>query len=313
MMKLKQPATIGLGTWKSATEDVYKAVYHALTHGYRHIDCAPIYMNEKPVGQAIHDSISSSGIQREDLWITSKLWNSFHAYNDAISALKETLHFMQLDYLDSFLIHWPVAMKKSVGHARAQSASDFISLKDITLEETWQALIDCQKLGLTRTIGVSNFSQSKIEAISLATGIKPFINQVECHPLLSQQPLLNYCQENNILFTAYSPLGSSDRPAPLKQANEPSLLQHPTINEIATQHNVSNANILLAWGLSRNTIVIPKSTQVAHIDSNLAASNIQLTHDNIMTINTLNQDFRFIDGRFFEKPGSPYNRETIWQ
>jgi alcohol dehydrogenase (NADP+) len=311
-MQIKQPPMIGLGTWKSTTDSVYCAVKHALTNGYRHLDCAPIYMNEKPVGRAIQDSISSSGIQREDLWITSKLWNSFHAYHDAIDALKQTLHFMQLDYLDSFLIHWPVAMKKSVGHARAKSASDFISLKDITLEETWQALIDCQKMGLTRTIGVSNFSQSKIETVSLATGIQPFINQVECHPLLSQQPLLNYCQENNILFTAYSPLGSGDRPAPLKQANEPSLLQHPLINEIATQHNASSAQVLLAWGLSRNTIVIPKSTQAAHIDSNLAGIHLSLTEKNIKEIDTLNEDFRFIDGRFFEKPGSPYTRETIW-
>jgi alcohol dehydrogenase (NADP+) len=304
---------IGLGTWKSADHSVYNAVRYALEIGYQHLDCAPIYMNEKPIGQAIKDAISAGHIKRQSLWVTSKLWNSFHAYNDAIDALKETLHFMQLDYLDSFLIHWPVAMKKSVGHARAKSHHDFIPLDQAPLESTWEALIECQKQGLTRTIGVSNFSIEKIDHLIKKTGVTPAINQVECHPLLSQQPLLDYCQQHHISLTAYAPLGSNDRPNKMKLAKEPSLLQHPCIQEIATFHHCSTAQVLLAWAMHRGTIVIPKSIQPQHIKNNLDALNLRLQDQEITAINQLNQNYRFIDGRFFALPDSPYTVDSIWK
>ena len=309
---LTHPPVIGLGTWKSDPKKIYSAVRYALQCGYRHLDCAPIYMNEKPVGQAIADTLHSTPIQRQHVWITSKLWNSYHAYEDVKDALKATLHFMQLDYLDCFLIHWPVAMRKRVGHARAKSAQDFVSLADIPLAETWEALIECKKMGLTRFIGVSNFSISKIEELITNTNTPPFINQVECHPLLTQNELLAYCKKNNIHFTAYAPLGSGDRPNIIKKDNEPDLLNHAAIQHIAQKRGVSNAQILLAWALNRGTSVIPKSTQEPHIKANFAAQQIQLTPEEQMTISRLNQDYRFVDGRFFEKPGGPYNAQDLW-
>ncbi len=311
-MTLSNAPQIGLGTWKSSTKDAYESVRYAIQAGYQHIDCAPIYMNEKPVGQAIKDAISHHETHRDKLWITSKLWNSFHAYHDAISALKETLHFMQLDHLDSYLIHWPVAMKKSLGYRRAKSGDDFISLNSITLEETWQALIECKRLGLTKSIGVSNFSITKIKDIINKTGVKPHTNQIECHPLLSQNNMLEFCKEQGINITAYAPLGSNDRPQALKADNEPNLLDHPIITDIATEQQAECAQILLAWNLQRNLTVIPKSSQPDHITSNLDAGKIKLSIQQIERINQLNKDFRFIDGRFYEKPGSPYSKQSIW-
>ena len=311
-MALTNTPKIGLGTWKSSTKEAYESVRYAIQAGYQHIDCAPIYMNEKPVGQAIKDAIANQEARREHLWITSKLWNSFHAYHDAIYALKETLHFMQLDYLDSFLIHWPVAMKKSLGYRRAKSGDDFISLDSITLEETWQALIECKKLGLTKSIGVSNFSITKIQDIMNKTGIKPHTNQIECHPLLSQNNMLEFCKEHSINITAYAPLGSKDRPQALKADNEPSLLDHPTITSIATEQQAECAQILLAWNLQRNLTVIPKSSRPHHIKNNLNAGKIKLSTQQMERINQLNKNFRFIDGRFYEKEGSPYSRQSIW-
>jgi alcohol dehydrogenase (NADP+) len=309
---LESPPQIGLGTWKTHPERIYDAICYALNSGYQHFDCAPIYMNEKPIGQAIQDTLRKTTISRNQIWITSKLWNSFHAYDDAIAALKQTLHFMRLEYLDCFLIHWPVAMRKHVGHARAKYAKDFVSLNDIPLTETWQALIECQKMGLTRFIGVSNFSISKIQDIWEQTTVKPFINQVESHPLLTQERLLKYCTENNIHFTAYAPLGSSDRPSTIKKEDEPNLLNHPTIQKIAQSHNISNAQTLLAWAINRGTIVIPKSTQKQHIKDNLNIQHIQLSKEEQTIISALNQNYRFVDGRFFEKPNSPYSARKIW-
>ena len=308
----KIPA-IGLGTWKSSTQVVYSAVLHALQNGYQHIDCAPIYMNEKPVGQAIHDAIKAKYISRNSLWVTSKLWNSFHAPEDVMPALKDTLHFMQLDYLDAYLIHWPVASKRHCHYSHVRDAKDYIALSDLPLDVTWEAMIECQKAGLCRHIGVSNCSISKMKDLIDKTQVTPSINQVECHPYLTQKELHDFCQDTGICFTAYSPLGSNDRPQQLKATHEPALLTHESVLTIAEEHNVSAAQILISWSLAQNNVVIPKSTHPNRINQNLTSINIDLNQDQMATLNNLNINYRFIKGVFFEIPGSPYTLEELWK
>lgn len=302
----------GLGTWQLANEQAYHAVRYALENGYTHVDCAPIYMNEKHVGKGIKDALRNQNIKREQLWITSKLWNSFHDPDDVAGALKETLHFMQLDYLDLYLIHWPVALRKNIGHSRPTSGHDFISLKDIPLHETWRAMIECQQQGLVKNIGVANFSVSKIQQLIDHTGVTPYNNQVECHPFLSQTALRQYCQSNNIRVTAYASLGSSNRPKQFTTQQDPSLFDNERIAAMAQEYQCTVAQLLLAWALQQQITVIPKSSQSQRISENLLAQKLQISTSDLADLNQLNQNFRYISGTFYEKECSPYTAKSIW-
>lgn len=300
----------GLGTWKSPPGEVYQAVKTALAIGYKHIDCAPIYRNEPEVGQAIQESLNSGIVKREEIWITSKLWNSDHQSSEVIPALKQTLKDLQLEYLDLFLIHWPIALKKGV--LFPEKASDYLTLTEVPLIETWSAMIAASEQGLCKHIGVSNFSQQKLADLIAQTSYKPEVNQVESHPYLQQNELLAYCQSQGIVFTAYSPLGSSDRPQVFKKADEPSLLTHPVILDIAVKHNLTPAQVLIAWGINRDTVVIPKSVNPERIAENLAASEVNLTSEDMQAIANLELNYRYVDGSFWEIPGSPYTVAELW-
>ena len=308
---LSLPA-LGLGTWKSADKDVGNAIEYAIECGYRHIDCAPIYMNEKPVGQAFKNCIQSKVVKREDLWITSKLWNSFHDPDHVVGALKQTLHFMQLDYLDLYLMHWPVAAHPSVGYRHITDAKEFVSLDDIPLHETWLAMQECRTLGLVKHLGVSNFSINKLQSLIDKTTIAPSVNQFECHPYLTQQSLIKYCKDNHIHTTAYAPLGSGDRPDMLKHKNEPTLLNNIKIIECAQQLDCTPAQVLLAWSLQHVDSVIPKSTNPQRIQENQHSQQITLNDKQINTINSLNLDYRYCSGDFFCIEDSPYRFDTLW-
>ncbi len=174
---------LGLGTWKSKEGEVYQAVKDAVRVGYRHIDCAAIYGNEAEIGQAISELIKSGEVKRDQLWITSKVWNDSHKKEHVEPALKKTMSDLQLDYLDLYLMHWPVAIKKGVGFPR--SSDDFLSLDDVPLLETWDAMIDLKGKGLIRHIGVSNFNIPKLKHLSADSRQKPEMNQIEMHPFLT--------------------------------------------------------------------------------------------------------------------------------
>lgn len=298
---------IGLGTWKSKPGEVYDAVREALAVGYRHFDCAAIYQNEKEVGRAIQDAMDAAEILPEDVWITSKLWNDSHRPEDVKPALERILSDLRLEQLDLFLIHWPVAFKQGVTFPK--SADQYLSLDEVPLEETWDAVVDLKYEGLVRQVGVSNMGIERLE--SLKEIELPVVNQVESHPHLQQKELLEYCNENDIIMTAYSPLGSTDREN--RKDDEPPLLDHPVINDIAGSLDVTAAQVLLAWAVQRDTVVIPKSVTPSRIAENYDALHIELEEEHMAAIAELDKGYRYIDGSFFCKDGSPYTVEDIFK
>jgi len=301
---------LGLGTWKSAPGEVYDAVNVALEAGYRHIDCAPIYGNESEVGRSLTESFEAGVTSREDVWITSKLWNDAHAPEDVRPALRQTLSDLQIDTIDLFLIHWPVALKK--GTQLPQSPSDFVSLDEVPITETWAAMEELVDDGLARQIGVSNFNIPKLQTLLDTADHPPEMNQIELHPYLQQTDMVEFARENNVHLTAYSPLGSKDRPDGMKSDDEPILLDDPTIAEIADAHDATSAQVLISWAIHRSTAVIPKSVNEGRIKENLAAADVELTDADMEQIATLDRQRRYVDGEFWAMEGSPYTMEQIW-
>ena len=301
----KMPA-IGLGTWKSKPKEVEKAVEHALKNGYRHIDCAAVYGNETEVGNALQNVFKEGKVKREEVWVTSKLWNNAHKKEDVIPALKNTLNDLKLDYLDLYLMHWPVAFRPGL-EGFPEKDEDFLSLEEVPLIETWNAMLEAKKQGLVKHVGVSNFSIDKLKSLSKETSEIPEMNQVELHPYLHQDELLKYCKENNIHLTAYSPLGSGDRSDDMKAENEPSLLENDTIKEIAEKHNASAGQILITWAVQRGTAVIPKSTNEKRIVENLESAQFSLDKEDLEKIKKLDKHFRYVTGDFFVTEGNSYS------
>jgi alcohol dehydrogenase (NADP+) len=302
---------IGLGTWKSKPGEVYQAVLWALEAGYRHIDCAAIYNNEKEVGNALEKAFKDNLVKREELFITSKLWNSNHRMDDVQPALKKTLDDLKLKYLDLYLIHWPISFKQGVGFA--ENREEFYTYSDVPLIQTWEAMEQCKEQGLTRHIGVSNFNTNKLSELIKSGRIVPEMNQIEMHPFLPQDKLVDFCRSNGILLTAYSPLGSGDRSTSIKKPDEPSLLENPTVNEIASIHKASPAQVLIAFSIYRGIAVIPKSTNKERINQNLESLSIQLTEDDFKKLSNIGISYRYIDGSFFTGSMSPYSLEDLWE
>jgi len=301
---------LGLGTWKSAKGEVYTAVKTAIEIGYRHFDCALVYGNEQEIGQAFADAMKEGTVKREELWITSKLWNNSHEKQYILPSINTTLKDLQLDYLDLYLIHWPVALKRAVAYP--QTGEDMLSLTDVPLSETWEEMIVLKEMGLTRHIGVSNFSIKKLEEVTVATGVRPEVNQLELHPFLQQWPMVDYCRQHGIVLTGYCPLGSSDRPANRIVDGEPKLFENEVIRALAQARGCSAAQLMLAWAVNRGTSVIPKSVNAGRLQENLAAADIKLTEQEMKAMRELDLQYRYIKGNFWCLEGSDYTLESLW-
>ncbi|MFL1895260.1 aldo/keto reductase [Aquimarina sp. 2-A2] len=296
---------VGLGTFRSAPNEVYNAVLSAIKIGYRHIDCAAAYGNEKEVGNAITEAIKQGLVTREELWVTSKLWNASHGEDNVISALNRTLKDLQLAYLDLYLIHWPVALKK--GTEMPEKPSDFIPLSEVPLSSTWKGMETALEKGLTSHIGVSNFNKNHMKEIMEHAIHIPEVNQVEMHPFLQQNDLLQFAKEHNIHTTAYAPIGSGHN-----DNDELNLLKNKVINNIATANNMTAAQVALAWNIQRGVSVIPKSVNPTRLQENFNTGTFKLSEDDMQRIQTLDKNHRFVDGKFWEVENGPYTADSIW-
>lgn len=304
----KLPA-LGLGTWKSKPGDVYGAVIAAIKLGYRHIDCATVYGNEAEIGEALTDAMSQGLVRRDELWVTSKLWCDSFAIEDVEPALQKTLADLQLDYLDLYLLHWPIPLKKG---GRMGVADDYVNPLEQPVSSTWQVLEQLRVKGLTRHIGVSNFSKAKLQSLIENATLKPEVNQIELHPYLQQADLRAYCREQSIHLTCYSPLGSQDRPSVLKAKDEPVLLNDPVIKKIANHHEKSPAQVILSWALSQGLSTIPKSVSGERLEENLEAAEFDLSVEELTQIERLDRHRRYITGEFWLVDGGYYSLASIW-
>lgn len=312
---LKMPI-LGLGTWKSKAGEVEAAVKKALEVGYRHIDCAYIYGNENEVGAALKYGLEELQIPRQDLFVTSKLWNIFHKPQDVEEACKRSLKSLGLDYLDLYLIHWPTGfVNLDEGKTNFPTNPDGSVLYDCDTHptDTYLALEKLVEKGLVKSIGLSNFNSEQIQDILDKGKVKPVTNQVECHPYLGQAKLKEFCDQRNIFLTAYSPLGSPDRP--WAKPDDPKLLDEPKLVEIGKKHGKSTAQILIRWQIQRGIIVIPKSVTPSRIEDNSQVFDFNLSDDDIKMIESFECNGRVVipikDGkpRDAGHPHFPFNIE----
>lgn len=248
---------IGLGVFKMSEEEAYSSVLSAIEAGYRHIDTAAIYRNEAAVGRAIKDS----GIAREDIFVTTKCWNSDQGRAESRAALGQSLELLGMDHVDLYLIHWPCA-------------------KNNRFVETWEAFIDYRSEGLTTSIGVSNFFSEQLDTIVDETGIVPVVNQIELHPTFQPHDLINHCSDLDVLIQSWGPLGQSQD------------LANPEIVRIAAEVGATPAQVIIAWHLHRGFVVLPKSVNPERIASNLAATELTLAPEHLAVIDGLDTGVR---------------------
>jgi diketogulonate reductase-like aldo/keto reductase len=261
---------VGFGTFanEGAVGETYTAVTHALNTGYRHLDCAWFYHNEHEIGDAVRDFLAKNpNVTRKDIFICTKVWNHLHEPEEVKWSLENSLEALQMDYVDLFLVHWPIAAERDENHKPKLGADGKYVIKhDLTNnpEPTWRAMEELYRAGKCRAIGVSNWTVAGLKKLLSFAEVKPMLNQIEIHPFLPNTEVVKFCQEHDILPAAYSPLGSQNQ---IPSTGE-KVRTNETLNEVAERSGHDLAQVLLAWGLQRGYVVLPKSSTPKRIESN---------------------------------------------
>lgn len=283
-----QMPLVGLGTWKSAPTEAGEAVAYALSEcNYRHLDCAPIYGNEEEIGESLHTVFGRGVVKREEVFITSKLWDTEHARGDVRRACEATLAALQIDYLDLYLIHWGIAEPKN-GHT--YDAKGHLITLNVPIRETWEAMEELVSSGLVKAIGVANFTAPLLLDLFSYAAIQPAVNQIELHPYLQQPRLVDFCQRLGMVVTAYSPLA---RPGYEEMSER--LVDEKLVRKIADAYKKTPAQVLLRWGVQRNTVVIPKSTHRERLKENIDIFDFELSESDMREIGSLERGLRLVD------------------
>ena len=295
--------SVGLGTWKIPDAVLPDLIPAAVDLGYRHFDCACDYGNEKAVGEGLKRSLSAGACTRDDLWITSKLWNTYHHPDHVRAACERNLADLGLDELDLYLIHFPVTLAYVPFEERyppgwffdPEAESPAMKPVRVPIADTWGAMEGLVEAGLVKRIGVCNFGTALIRDMQSYARIQPSVLQVEMHPYLTQQNLLRFCQEENITVTAFSPFGASSYvPLNMAGANE-SVLDDPEVVSIAGDLGKTPGQIVLRWAIQRGTVTIPKTQTVSHLKDNIELFDFELGDGEMTRIDRLDRNRRFND------------------
>jgi D-xylose reductase len=302
----KLPA-VGLGFWKVPNSAAADLVVRAVKAGYRHLDCACDYGNEAEVGDGIRAAVAAGLCRREDLWVTSKLWNTYHAKEHVRPAVERSLRDLKLDYLDLYLVHFPIA-QEFVPFDRRYPPGWFhdpndphprMRLAPVPLAETWRAMEELVTAGLVRHVGVCNYNTALLRDLLSYATVRPAVLQVELHPYLAQEKLLRFCSGHKIAVTAFSPLGAQSYFSIGMAAAGESVLEQPAVKNIAARHKKTPAQVVLRWGWQRGTALVPKTVRADRLAENLALFDFELTADEMAAISGLDRGRRFNDPGVF--------------
>ncbi|KAM7534473.1 hypothetical protein Aperf_G00000116930 [Anoplocephala perfoliata] len=298
----------GFGTFAASKEEVVDAVKAAFDAGYRHVDCAAAYGNEKEVGQAIAESMKKHGLKREDVFVTSKLWCDKHDPKDVLEACQESVKNFGLGYLDLYLVHWPVSFHFKEGTVPDFGDPNCFVYEYHKLEDTWGAMEKLIPTGLVKSIGISNFNKSQIERVLKSGKIVPAVLQVEVNLHNLNTKLIDFCHSKNIVVEGYSPFGN---PGYTKDRTDfEQILKMKPVVEIAKKHNKTPAQVIIRHGLQRNVVVLAKSVTAERIRSNYDVFDFQLSKEEMNQLNKAGRNRRLFEiPGFATHPEYPYNDE----
>jgi D-xylose reductase len=304
---LQAPPPVGLGLWKIEKPAVAGLIEEAVRVGYRHLDSACDYGNEAEAGAGIRHVLTGGACRRDDLWVTSKLWNTFHAPEHVRPACERTLRDLGLDHLDLYLVHFPIALTYVAPETRyppgwfydPDATEPRMHPARVPLADTWAAMERLVEAGLVRHIGVCNYGVALLRDLLASARVRPAVLQVELHPYLAQEKLLRFCGEEGIAVTAFSPLGApSYVPLGMAGADE-GVLDHPVVVEAARSLGRTPAQVVLRWGVQRGTSVIPKTSRPERLRENFALFDFELTAEQMAAISALDRGRRFNDPGVF--------------
>ncbi|MDD9889181.1 MAG: aldo/keto reductase [Gammaproteobacteria bacterium] len=304
---IKDIPAVGFGLWKIGPEICEDTVYEAIKCGYRHLDAACDYGNEVEVGRGIQRALADGICTREELWVTSKLWNTYHRAEHVTPALDRTLNDLQLEYLDLYLIHFPIALEFVPFETRyppewffdPDTSDPCMKPSRVPLSDTWHSMEKLKAEGKAKHIGVCNYSSGLLHDLMNYCTTPPELLQIESHPYLTQEKLVRLAKQYGLEVTAFSPLGSLSYVELDMASQDESILEQAVVQEIASRLECSAAQVVLAWGVQRGTSVVVKSMNPERMEQNLAAAEIELSENDMQAISALNQNRRYNDPGVF--------------